>query len=68
MSEAHFDEYEHYNYEIEKHIFSGASGKNRTKREASEHTNHTDPSGHTRKIVTKLHNTEINRKEKILQR
>lgn len=62
MSESHFDEYEHYNFEYDKHIFTGHSGKQRSKREASEHTNHFDPSGHSRKIVTKLMNMETNRK------
>jgi len=58
------DQYEHYNYDIEKHIHSGHSGKQRSKKEASEHTNHFDPSGHSRKIVTKLQNTENNQKNK----
>ncbi|KAM8716640.1 hypothetical protein ACLKA7_003508 [Drosophila subpalustris] len=64
MSEAHFDEYEHYNYDHGKHIFSGHSGKQRSKKEASEHTNHFDPSGHSRKILTKLMNTNNNKKTK----
>jgi nuclear protein 1 len=64
MSEAHFDEYEHYNFEVDKHIYSGHSGKQRTKKEASEHTNHNDPGGHSRKILTKIMNTENNRKTK----
>ncbi|EAT45564.1 AAEL003160-PA [Aedes aegypti] len=64
MSELHFDEYEKYNFEFDKHMFSGHSGKQRTKKEASEHTNHYDPSGHSRKITTKLRNTEQNRKDK----
>ncbi|GBP50193.1 hypothetical protein EVAR_97194_1 [Eumeta japonica] len=38
------------------------SGKQRTKKEVSEHTNHFDPSGHSRKIVKKLMNTENNKK------
>uniref|UniRef100_A0A2A4IRY3 Uncharacterized protein n=1 Tax=Heliothis virescens TaxID=7102 RepID=A0A2A4IRY3_HELVI len=38
------------------------SGKQRTKKEVNEHTNHFDPSGHSRKIVTKLMNTENNKK------
>jgi hypothetical protein len=63
MSELHFDEYEKYNFEHDKHMFSGHSGKQRTKKEASEHTNHHDPSGHSRKIVTKLKNTEENKKQ-----
>lgn len=62
MSESHFDEYEHYNFEYDKFIYAGHSGKQRTKREASEHTNHHDPSGHARKLVTKMVNTERNRK------
>lgn len=63
MSTVHSDEYEHYNYDHDKHIFSGHSGKQRTKKEASIHTNHTDPSGHSRKIMTKLMNTENNKKD-----
>lgn len=62
MSESHFDEYEHYNFEYDKHLYSGHSGKQRSKKEVFEHTNHFDPSGHSRKIVTKLMNTEMNRK------
>ncbi|XP_063383868.1 nuclear protein 1 [Cydia fagiglandana] len=62
MSEAFFDEYDHYNFEQDKHIFSGHSGKQRSKREVSEHQNHSDPCGHSRKIVTKLANTEKNKK------
>ncbi|CAG9561770.1 unnamed protein product [Danaus chrysippus] len=53
MSEAFFDEYDYYNFEYDKHIFSSHSGKQRTKKEVSQHTNHFDPSGHSRKIVTK---------------
>lgn len=62
MSEQHFDKYEHYNYDIDKHMYSGHSGKQRSKKEVSEHTNHFDPSGHSRKITTKLMNTENNKK------
>lgn len=65
MSESHFDEYEHYNYDQEKHLNSGHSGKQRSKKEAREHTNHFDPSGHSRKIVTKLQNTETNKKVEV---
>lgn len=57
------DEYEKYEFEHDKHMFSGHSGKQRTKKEASEHTNHHDPSGHSRKILTKLQNTESNKKK-----
>ena len=62
MSESHFDEYEHYNYDQDKYVHSGTGGKQRSKKEVSEHTNHTDPSGHTRKIVTKLQNSEAKKK------
>ena len=62
MSEAHLDEYDHFNFDQDKHIFSGHSGKQRSKKEASEHTNHFDPSGHSRKITTKLQNSEHNKK------
>jgi nuclear protein, 1 len=67
MSENNVDAYEHYNYEFEKHVHSGHSGKQRSKKEASEHTNHFDPSGHSRKIVTKLQNTENNQKSKAVE-
>lgn len=66
MSESHFDEYEHYNFDQEKHMHCGKSGKQRTKKEASEHTNHFDPSGHSRKIAQKLQNTEKNKKDETL--
>jgi len=62
MSESHLDEYDRYNFEHDKYMYSGHSGKQRSKKEASEHTNHNDPSGHVRKIVTKLHNTEAKKK------
>lgn len=64
MSELHFDEYEKYNFDFDKHMFSGHSGKQRSKKEASVHTNHFDPNGHSRKIMTKLRNTEQNKKDK----
>lgn len=59
-SEADFEKYE---FEHDKHMFSGHSGKQRSKTEAAKHTNHHDPSGHSRKIVTKLQNTEKNTKK-----
>lgn len=61
MSET-FDEYEHYIFDHDKYIFSGHSGKQRSKKEADTHTNRFDPSGHSRKIVTKLMNAENNKK------
>ncbi|GFQ70102.1 hypothetical protein TNCT_604611 [Trichonephila clavata] len=63
MSEEHFDEYEHFNYEQDKFMNTGGSGKQRSKKEAAEHTNKHDPCGHVRKLVTKMKNTEANRKE-----
>jgi len=62
MAEQQIDEYEHYNYDQEKFVNSGHSGKQRSKKEAAEHTNQHDSSGHTRKIVNKLVNTETNKK------
>jgi len=48
-------------------FFCHFTGKNRSKKEASEHTNHFDPSGHSRKLSTKLQNTESNKKEENLK-
>lgn len=67
MSESHFDEYEHYNFDQDKQMNCGKSGKQRTKKEASEHTNHFDPSGHSRKLQQKLQNTEENKKKEVLK-
>lgn len=33
------DKYEHYNYDHEKHMHSGHSGKQRTKKEVEQHHN-----------------------------
>ncbi|XP_014254416.1 nuclear protein 1 [Cimex lectularius] len=63
MSESHFDEYEHYNFDQDKNLYCGSSGKQRSKKEASDHQNHFDPCGHSRKIVTKLQNSEAKKKE-----
>ncbi|XP_052861585.1 nuclear protein 1 [Anopheles cruzii] len=57
------DDYDKYDLEMEKHVHSGHSGKQRSKKEASDHTNHHDPSGHSRKIVDKLKNTEAKKKQ-----
>lgn len=62
MSEAHLDEYEHYNYDQDKYAHAGHSGKQRSKKEVAENTNRFDPSGQTRKIVTKMQNTIQNRR------
>ncbi|KAK3085563.1 hypothetical protein FSP39_005380 [Pinctada imbricata] len=58
--ENYCDEADMYTMEQHKHIHVGHSGKGRTKREAREHTNLSDPNGHNRKTVQKL----INNKEK----
>jgi len=57
------DKYEHYNYEQDR-IVNGGQGKCRSKKEAAMNTNHHDLSGHTRKITTKMQNTETNRQKK----
>ena len=57
------DQYEHYNYDHDKHMYSGKSGKGRSKKEACQNTNHHDACGHTRKTVTKLQNNAENNKE-----
>lgn len=54
------DQYESYNYDYDKHMFSGKSGKGRSKKEAEMNTNKNDPGGHTRKTVTKLMNNHHN--------
>uniref|UniRef100_A0A090XCK4 Putative dna-binding nuclear protein p8 n=1 Tax=Ixodes ricinus TaxID=34613 RepID=A0A090XCK4_IXORI len=63
MSESHFDEYEHYDFDQDKFIFAGHSASSGRSREVSEHTNHHDPNGHARKLVTKMVNTERNPQE-----
>merc|ERR1712126_29460 len=61
MSEDHMDEFEHYNFDQDKHVnMSGHSGKHRSKREAELNTNRPNPGGHERKILTKLMNAEKN--------
>ena len=54
------DQYESYNYDYDKHMFSGKSGKGRSKKEAEMNTNRNDPGGHTRKTVSKLMNNHHN--------
>ncbi|OQV15911.1 hypothetical protein BV898_10007 [Hypsibius exemplaris] len=67
MSEAHFDDKEHYNFDQDKYIFAGKSGKQRSKKEAELHTNHAAHQSHalvtgeSRKIMAKLQNMEHNR-------
>lgn len=57
------DDYNVYDEELERYVRLGNSGKQRSKKEASNHTNHADPCGHSRKILTKLMNTEHNKRE-----
>merc|ERR1712110_188187 len=63
MSEDHFDQWEYYNFE-EKLLISRNTGKQRSKKEAALNTNRHSPGGHERKIVTKLRNTEKNKKQR----
>lgn len=63
-NEVYNDQYDHYNDEMEKYVRCGNGGKQRTKREASNHTNQHDPCGHSRKILTKLVNSEHNKRDK----
>jgi nuclear protein, 1 len=57
------DKYEEYNYEADKFATGGHSGKGRSKKEAEQHTNWTDPGGHTRKTTQKLVNNHEKEKE-----
>ena len=54
------DKYEHYNYDQDKAMMSGHSGKQRSKKEAEMNTNRHNAGGHERKITTKLQNMEKN--------
>ncbi|XP_019503958.1 PREDICTED: nuclear protein 1 [Hipposideros armiger] len=55
------DEYDLYSLAY-SHLGAGAR-KGRTKREAAANTNRPSPGGHERKLVTKLQNTEQNKRE-----
>lgn len=54
-------DFDYFTFDHDKYMFSGRSGKQRTKREVATHTNRNDPSGHSRKIQSKIRNTEIKR-------
>lgn len=54
------DVYDYYTFDHDKYIFSSHGGKQRSKREVAGHTNRFDPNGHSRKISTKIRNTEKN--------
>merc|ERR1712055_1181941 len=60
MSDAYFDEYDHYNFD-DKLIHSRGSGKNRSKQEAEQNKLDKEATtGHTRKIVNNMRNNEAN--------
>lgn len=61
-----FEQIDYYTFDHDKHMFSGRSGKQRTKKEVAVHTNRNDPNGHSRKIASKLRNTEVNQRAKPL--
>lgn len=63
MADKRDDEYEHYNYDHDKHMYSGKSGKQRSKKEVEQHTNQHDVGGHTRKTTQKLINNHENEKQ-----
>ncbi|OTF69261.1 p8 nuclear protein-like protein [Euroglyphus maynei] len=56
------DQIEYFMFDHDKHMFSGRSGKQRTKRETTLHTNRFDPNGHSRKLIVKIRNTEMKRR------
>jgi len=59
MSDAYFDEYDHYNFD-DKLVHSRGSGKNRSQKEAEQNKQQTENAGHTRKIVNNMRNNEAN--------
>lgn len=56
------DQIDYFMFDHDKYMFSGRSGKQRSKRETTMHTNRFDPNGHSRKLLVKLRNTEIKRR------
>eukprot|EP00795_Rhopilema_esculentum_P017492 gene17492-9107_t len=60
--EQYFD-YDYYNFD--RRVVEPQTRKGRTKREASLNTNRPSPSGHERKVVQKLVNTEKRRRCKL---
>ncbi|KAK9534480.1 hypothetical protein VZT92_006922 [Zoarces viviparus] len=61
FEDEHYDQYEYYN--LTDKYTEGSARKGRTKKEASDNTNRHNPTGHERKIVLKLQNTEKKAKE-----
>ena len=58
--EKYFDEYDHFNFE--RKYTEPHSRKGRSKRESQLNTNRPNPSGHERKVVQKLMNSEKNKR------
>ncbi|KAH7644803.1 hypothetical protein DERF_010392 [Dermatophagoides farinae] len=56
------DQIEYFMFDHDKYMFSGRSGKQRSKRETTLHTNRYDPNGHSRKLFVKIRNTEMKRR------
>jgi len=54
------DDLDEYDMDQDK-FMPGRGGKQRSKLEVATHTNKNDPCGQTRKITTKMQNTERNR-------
>ena len=65
LTENYEDVFDYYIFDHDKHMFSGRSGKQRSKREVAVHTNRSDPCGHSRKISIKFKNTEILKRRKM---
>ncbi|AWP19515.1 putative nuclear protein 1-like [Scophthalmus maximus] len=61
FEDEYYDQYEYYN--LTDKYTEGSARKGRTKKEASDNTNRPNPSGHERKIVEKLQNSEKKDKE-----
>ncbi|XP_077413565.1 nuclear protein 1b [Vanacampus margaritifer] len=56
FEDQYYDQYDYYN--LSDKYTEGASRKGRTKKEASDNTNRHNPTGHERKIVEKLQNSD----------
>ncbi|XP_037113397.1 nuclear protein 1b [Syngnathus acus] len=61
FEDQYYDQYDYYN--LSDKYTEGASRKGRSKKEASDNTNRHNPTGHERKIVEKLQNSEKKSKE-----
>ncbi|XP_072422725.1 nuclear protein 1b [Chiloscyllium punctatum] len=61
FEEQYFDQYDYYN--ISDRCHTGPSRKGRSKKEASENTNHFNPAGHERKLTSKLQRSAEKRRK-----